>query len=126
MERIPKETLSIAILAWLQSWDINIANCREQGYNGASNMSSSRANEQGQISEICPLAFYTHCQPHQLNLCVVKGCSVPQICRATGTISEIAKIFNYCPKRQHFFQKIIESSVDDVRKSKLKDLCKTS
>ena len=56
---------------------------------------------------------------------VSKGCSVPQIRNASGTISEIAKYFNYSPKRQHFFEKIIDSSENDVKKSKLKDLCKT-
>ena len=62
-----------------------------QGYDGSSNMSSSRTGVQGRILAVSPLAFYTHCQAHQLNLCVVKGCSIPQICNANGTISEIAK-----------------------------------
>lgn len=60
-----------------------------------------------------------------MNLCVVKGCSVPQIRNASGAISEIATFFNYSPKRQHFFKKVIESSADGVKTSKLKDLCKT-
>ena len=125
VERITGESLSVAILTWLRSWEIDIANCRGQGYDGASNMASSRVGVQGRISEICPLAFYTHCQAHQLNLCVVKGCSVPQIRNASGAISEIAKFFNYSPKRQHFFEKVIKSSADGVKRAKLKDLCKT-
>ena len=33
--------------------------------------------------------------------------------------------FNYSPKRQHFFEKVIESSADGFNKAKPKDLCKT-
>lgn len=54
--------------------------------------------EQGWISEVCPSEFYTHCQAHLLNLSAVKGCSVLQICSASGTTSEIAKICNNSPK----------------------------
>ena len=79
--RITGDSLSKAILVRLSSWDIDIANCRGQGYDGAYSMSSSRASAQGRICEVCPLAIYTHCQAHELNLCVVKGCSVPQICK---------------------------------------------
>ena len=91
VERIAGKSLSAAILTWLHSWEIDIANCRGQRYDGASNMVSSRTGVQGRISEVCPLAFHTHCQAHHLNLCVVKGCSVPQIRNASGAISEIAK-----------------------------------
>ena len=45
--RITGDSLSKAILGWLSSWGIDIANCRGQGYDGASNMSSSRAGVQG-------------------------------------------------------------------------------
>jgi len=59
-----------------------------------------------------------------LNLCVVKACSIPQIRNASGVISEIAKFFNYSPKRQHFFEHIIDTESPNETK-KLKDLCKT-
>ncbi len=125
VERITGAALATAILTRLESWGIDIKNCRGQGYDGASNMSSSRAGVQGRISEVAPLAFYTHCSAHQLNLCIVSGCSIPQVRNASGTISEIAKFFNYSPKRQHFFEKIIDSSADSSNITKLKDLCKT-
>ena len=71
-------------------------------------MSSSIAGVQARIRSVSPMAFYTHCQSHQLNLCVVKACSIPQIRNASGVISEIAKYFNYSPKRQHFFDNVID------------------
>ncbi len=90
MERITGAALATAILARLESRGIDIENCRGQGYDCASNMSSSRAGVQGRILQVAPLAFYTHCSAHQLNLCIVGGCSVPQVRNASGTISEIA------------------------------------
>ena len=70
-------------------------------------MSSNRAGVQGRISQVVPLAFYTHCQAHQLNLCVVKACSVPQICNASATVSEISRFFSSSPVRQNFLETLI-------------------
>lgn len=122
VERITGEALASAILLCLREWGIPIENCRGQGYDGASNMSSSVCGVQGRIREQAPLAFYTHCQAHQLNLCIMKACSVPDIRNANGVVSEIVKFFTYSPKRQHFFESNISSDSD---KKKLKDLCKT-
>ena len=55
--------------------------------------SSSTVGVQALIREVSPLALYTHCHSHQLNLCIVKACSLPQIRNAGGLVSEIAKIF---------------------------------
>ena len=93
-----------------------------KAYDGASNMSASTAGVQARIREASPLALYTHCQSHQLNLCIVKACSLPKIRNASGVISEIA---NFSPKRQHFFEHVIESDAPTEKKTKLKDLCRT-
>ena len=97
LERITGNALSSALLSWLQAHEIDIAFCRGQGYDGASCMSSNNVGVQARICEVAPLAFYTHCQSHQLNLCVVKACSIPQIRNASGVVSEVAKFFNYSP-----------------------------
>ena len=125
VERITGEFLATALLSWLESHNIDVSFCRGQGYDGASSMSSSIAGVQARIRSVSPMAFYTHCQSHQLNLCVVKACSIPQIRNANGVISEIAKFFNYSPKRQHFFERIIDAESPNETKKKLKDLCKT-
>ena len=125
VERITGESLATALLSWLESHNIDVSFCRGQGYDGASNMSSSIAGVQDRIRSVSPMAFYTHCQGHQLNLWVVKACSIPQIRNANGVISEIAKFYNYSPKRQHFFEHVIDADSPTETKKKLKDLCKT-
>ncbi|ORU94881.1 MAG: hypothetical protein A6F71_09870 [Cycloclasticus sp. symbiont of Poecilosclerida sp. M] len=44
---------------------------------------------------------------------------------ASGVVSEIAQYFDYSPKRQRFFEHVIESVSPAAKKSKLKDLCRT-
>ena len=88
-------------------------------------MSSSIAGVQARMHSVSPMAFYTHCQNHQLNLCVVKACLIPQIRNASGIISEIAKFCNYSPKCQHFFEHIIDAESPNETKKKVKDLCRT-
>ena len=77
VEQITGAALSAALLSWLKSHNIDIANCRGQGYDGASSMSSNNVGVQARIREVSPLALYTHCQSHRLNLCIVKACSTP-------------------------------------------------
>ena len=125
VERITGESISAALLSWLQAHELDVAFCRGQGYDGASSMSSSNVGVQGRIREVSPLALYTHCHSHQLNLCVVKACSIPQIRNVNGTISEIAKFFKYSPKRQRFFEHVICSVSPKEKRVKLKDLCRT-
>ena len=125
VERITGESISAALLSWLEAHELDVAFCRGQGYDGASSMSSSNMGVQGRICRVSPLALYTHCHSHQLNLCIVRACSIPQIRNANGAISEIAKFFNYSPKRQRFFEHIIDSVLPNEKRVKLKDLCRT-
>ena len=55
----------------------------------------------------------------------MKACSLPKIRNASGVVSEIAKFFNYSPKRQHFFERVVQSVAPEEKKTKLKDLFRT-
>ena len=121
MERIAGECLARELISWLESHNLDISFCRGQGYDGASNMSSQISVVQAHIQSVSPMAFYTHCQSHQLNLCVVNACVLPQIRNASGVITEISKFLNYSPKRQHFFEHIDTESPNATKK----DLCRT-
>jgi len=70
VEHITGDSITTALLSWLEAQDINIAFCRGQGYDGALSMSSNNVGVQVRICQVCPLAFYIHCQSHQLNLCI--------------------------------------------------------
>ena len=69
VDQITGEVQSSTILARLQSWNILITICRGQGIQVFVEFKDAFSNN-------APLAFYTHCQAHQLNLCVVKACGI--------------------------------------------------
>ena len=72
-------TGATALLSWFEVHTLNVFFCRGQCYDGAFNMSSSTIGVQARIREASPLALYTHCQSHQLNICIVNAGSLPKI-----------------------------------------------
>ncbi len=69
---------------------LDICNIRGQGYDGASNMSSSRIGLQACIREKAPLAIYTHCSGHCLNLVISHSCDIPLV---TNVLDKIKSVF---------------------------------
>uniref|UniRef100_A0A8C5N3R9 TTF-type domain-containing protein n=1 Tax=Leptobrachium leishanense TaxID=445787 RepID=A0A8C5N3R9_9ANUR len=62
------EQLAEVVLTTLKSYDLDIANCRGQSYDNASNMSGHYRGLQARILERNPLAVYIPCSAHSLNL----------------------------------------------------------
>ena len=56
LTRITGKHIAEAIIKFLQDNGLQVENIRGQGYDGASNMSSSRTGVQGRIQEVAPLA----------------------------------------------------------------------
>ena len=63
----------------LQDLNIDIKKIKGQGYDGAKNMSSEQVGVQAYIKQISPLAMYTHCSGHFLNLLLSHSCTVPSV-----------------------------------------------
>ena len=116
VERITGEALSTAILSRLNACGLDVSKCRGQGYDGASTMSSSRVGVQKRIADVAPLAFYTHYQSHQLNICVVKACSIPQIRNASLVVSDISS--GHQRENTSWLLYIIEAVSEEVKKCK--------
>ena len=68
------QTIGNIILSLLQRNDIDISNCRAQAYDSASAMSSDRCGAVPVLKKEQPLAGYTHCRNHILNLSVCFAC----------------------------------------------------
>ena len=79
-----------------------LENCRGQGYDGASAMSSMRKGVSGRILSKNPKALYVHCASHRLNLCVAKACSIVSIRRMLDHAKSVANFFSYSVKRTQF------------------------
>ena len=98
---------------------------RGQAYDGASAMSSEACGVQGRIRRIAPMALYTHCNSHVLNLSVAAACRLTSVRNMIGTLNETFLFFHFSPKRQRFLEQVLEKCGSTSRKEKLKGLCKT-
>jgi hypothetical protein len=125
VDRITGESLAKAINDKISSYGLEIQNCRGQGYDGTSTMSSAAKGVQGRICALCPNALCVHCNCHILNLAIMKACSLPLVRNMASNISETANFFNFSPKRQRLFEKVIEVNRPQNWKTKLQDLCRT-
>lgn len=59
----------------LLSLGLNMSMCRGQAYDGGSNMSGSVNGCAAVIKRKHPLAIYSHCHSHKLNLALMKACT---------------------------------------------------
>lgn len=79
LPRITGRHISTAIKDVLSHLSIEIADCRGQGYDGASNMSSENVGVQALIKKDAPKAVYMHCNGHCLNLVIARSCALPVV-----------------------------------------------
>uniref|UniRef100_A0A2S2R1F9 Zinc finger MYM-type protein 1 n=1 Tax=Sipha flava TaxID=143950 RepID=A0A2S2R1F9_9HEMI len=117
-----------AIKQKLQELGLSLDNLRGKGYDGGSNMAGKNNGVQALLLNEQPLAFYTHCFSHSLNLCISKACEVSSIKQMMGIIGAVASFFPASAKRADKLKSIIESEIPNTesnkqRKTKLKTLC---
>ena len=97
-ERIKKE---------LRELGLDMNNCQGQGYDGACNMAGRYDGAAALIRSEFPLAIYTHCASHRLNLCVAGACKIPMIRRMFGIVKAVHDFFNW-PKRNEKLKESIK------------------
>ena len=99
VERITGRELASTILRYLTAWGLPLTNLRGQCYDGASNMAGCRSGCSTIVKQQAPMAVYTHCAAHQLNLAVVSACTVQDCRNAESFIGEVARFFKFSAKR---------------------------
>lgn len=119
LQRTTGKHIAEAIMQCLHHNNIDINKCRGQTYDGAAAMSSERVGVQARIKEVCPLAIYTHCRSHVLNLSIASACKVSQIRCVVDVINEVFIFFSSSPKRQRFFEHVLDKLGSTSRKIKL-------
>lgn len=118
-------SIASALLDSLKNNGLNARNIRGQAYDGAAAMSSAKVGVQARVKSVQPLALYTHCSSHVLNLSVASSCQNSAIRNMMGTISEVFIFFDSSPKRQRFFETVLNKFGPEIRVKKVKGLCKT-
>ena len=127
---VTADSLSSAILSAIQSTVIDAGFCSGRDYDGASAMSGHLNGVQAIISKSYPLALYTHCANHCLNLVLSKVCTLPIIKNSHGAITELMKFFNHSEQRSHLLEDTIdamcaENTIFVSERRQLVHLCET-
>lgn len=126
LSRVTGESIAARICSDLTNLGLDLTNIRGQGYDGASSMSSNRVGVQAIIREHSPLAFYTHCCGHCLNLVICHSCNFPIVRNVIDKMKATCLFFLNSPKRNGLLCEIVSNNVVEVSKRKpLIDLCKT-
>ena len=93
---------------------------RGQGYDGARNMSGKCRGVQARVKELYPLAMYTHCCNHVLNLVISTSSQLPVIRNAMATISGMCVFLSRSAQRVLIFQDNVEREISGSASSRQK------
>ena len=118
------DSITSAILDVLTRADLQMCQCRGQGYDGAATMSGCYTGVARRLLTIEPRAFYTHCAAHNLQLCLqdcAKQC--PIVKQSHDLLQQLVSLIRNSPKRLALFRCI--QSDYKMGKTALKPLCPT-
>ncbi|XP_004207068.3 zinc finger MYM-type protein 1-like [Hydra vulgaris] len=94
------EDIANIITSTLQNYKIPLMCCRGQGYDNGSNMEGSVKGAQARILQHYPLATYSPCACHSLNLCGAQAAECcPQVITFFGIVQKLNNIFSSSSQR---------------------------
>ena len=122
--RTTADTLTAAIKDVLIRCSLPLAQCRGQGYDGASNTMGHLRGVSTQIRAEETTAISVHCLAHSLNLClqdVAKKCV--SVRNALDIVMEICRLIRYSPKPMLVFEQCKQDM--SIPGTSLRPLCPT-
>ncbi|XP_013421627.1 52 kDa repressor of the inhibitor of the protein kinase-like [Lingula anatina] len=126
LQRITGENVAREILQALEDVGLNSEDIRGQGYDGAPNMSSGKVGVQARIKEVAPLATYSHCGGHCLNLVISHSSSIPNVRNVVDKLKHCCRFFQNSPKKEGLLDLIAKTNTfGEGRRKVLLDLCRT-
>ena len=96
-----------------------------QAYDGASDMSCKTNGAATRISVQYPLALYTHCASHCLNLAVVSSFEEPSVGNMICVLNRLHVFLFAHPKPQKKLEEAIHNTQPESKIQKFKYLCRT-
>ena len=120
IERITGEVIADAIICRLKAWGLSLADLRGQCYDGSSNMAGARSGCKSIVQQQAPMAIYSHCAAHQLNLAVVSACKIQAFQNTESCIGEMARFFKFSAKRQRLLDRALDIVTPVTHAKKLK------
>ena len=107
------------IISSLESFNLDIQNCRGQGYDGAGAVADKVNGLAALFLKENPKALYTHCPGHRLNLAICSSCDIVSVRNLMSTVKDVTHFYNFSPIRADHFEKFILSK-DEGKKVKTK------
>ena len=103
----------------LEKNQIDLSRCRGQGYDNGLNMSGCYKGVQAKILRRNPLAIYTPCSAHSLNLCGVHAVeAVPDRKSFFGNIQKMNNVFAGSPSRWKILKEILNVSLHSLSQTR--------
>ena len=118
------KALAETILVGLINFELEIRNCRRQGYNGVAAVSEHINGLSAHICKINNKTIYTHCHIHCLNLVIGASCNIQCVRNVFDQIKEISYFFKFSESQQNMLINSIKEHAPDYQK-KLSDFCHT-
>ena len=119
------QSLYRTIKEFLVLVDIDISDCRGQGYNGTGTVADKNQGLSAHVISVNPKALYTHCSFHCLNLAVVVSCGEQRVRNLMTNIKETSYFFNLLVPRKNCLEDKILLYCPESLKHKLKNICRT-
>uniref|UniRef100_A0A3P9PR07 TTF-type domain-containing protein n=1 Tax=Poecilia reticulata TaxID=8081 RepID=A0A3P9PR07_POERE len=108
------EALCASVLKVLEEMGIDIANCRGQCYDNATNMSGVYNGLQARMKELNPLVEWVPCAAHTLNLV---GVNSVNCCFETADFFQfVQNLFNFCSKSTARWKVVIDGLQPNANK----------
>ncbi len=105
--------------------DLDMENCRGQGYDGIGNIAGKHIGAAKRVQNTYPKAIYFHCASHRLNLAVGSACQLQTVRNMKGRVKTVADFFNNSPKRQGLLEEQIREFMPPQKHKTLVDVCRT-
>ena len=113
LQKADADTIYKEIMEFIRDCNLDVANLRGQGYDGASVMAGKVTGVATQILRQQPKAMYCHCRAHNLNLVVSSTCKqVPEIRNLFDTLRNLTWFIGGSAKRKEILKKYLMS--DDI------------
>lgn len=97
---LDSETLTRAIISYLESQGLSCTNLIGQGYDGAAPFSGKNVGVQKRMRTLSGHALYIHCSCHRLQLASIQAAeSIPQVQKFFGMMLSLWKLFYYSPQK---------------------------
>jgi hypothetical protein len=112
------------ILDILCRCNLDIKDCRGQGYDGAPHMAGHLSGVAARIQSLCRKAFFVHCNAHSLDLALQDlTCTSSSVSTALNTTKDIINFIKDSPKRLSLLDTLTD--LNNTSSTKLKPLCPT-